>query len=119
MTLIEHIRTMDGRLRVMLIATALLVVPQIGQFAAIRDININGHESNLTLLFMVAAVFLVPTSLILTSVIAATAGKSWREHKNLLILGSVNLIISLSIIWFFFGQCSWADVFGIAIRSCR
>jgi uncharacterized membrane protein YozB (DUF420 family) len=110
---------MDGRLRVMVLATALLVVPQIGQFAAIRDINLNGHESNLTLLFMVAAIFLVPTSLILTIAIAATVRKSWREHQNLLILGAVNLVLCLSITWFFFSQCGWATVFGIALRSCH
>ena len=119
MTLVNNIRTMDRRLRIMLVATALLVVPQIGQFSSIRDINFHGHDSNLTLLFMFLTVFLVPTSLILTGVLLATIRHTWREHQNLLILGAVNLLICASLVWFFFGQCSWSAVFGIALKSCH
>lgn len=119
MTVLETLRTMDRRLRVMLIATALLLIPQIGEFVSIRDINTNGKQSALALLFMFAGVFIVPTSLILTAAILFTVKKSWREHQRLFILGIINILIIISVTWFFVGQCSWATVFGLALRSCH
>jgi hypothetical protein len=119
MSLLENLRTMDRRLRLMLGATVLLLVPQIGQFIAIRDINFTGHESNLAVLFMVIGIFIVPTSLILTAAILFIVRKNWRSQQRLCILGLVNLLLIGSITWFFLGQCSWASVFGLVLRSCR
>src|ERR1035437_1428167 len=97
MNLIARVRAMDRRLRVMLIATALLIVPQIGQFIAIRDINTSGHESTVAVLFMFATIFFVPTSLILTVAIIATIRRSWRSHERLALLGAINLLLVLSV----------------------
>jgi hypothetical protein len=119
MTFIDSVRHMDKRLRVMLIATALLIVPQIGQFASIRDINLTGHESGLDLLFMFAALFMLPTSVILSGAIMYTFRKAWREHQNLMILGAINVVISISLTWFFVSSCSWAFVFGLNLHGCH
>jgi hypothetical protein len=119
MVLIDSVRRMNKRLRVMLIATALLIVPQIGQFAAIRDLNLTGHESNLAILFQMASVFFLPTSIILSGAILATIRKNWREHQNLVILGLVNIVISINLIWFFVSACSWAMVFGLYLHTCH
>lgn len=118
MSLIESIRIMDRRLRLMLLSTALLLVSQIGQFAAIRDINTTGHESSLTILFALAALFFVPTSLILSGVIMYIVREQWREHERLMILGVLNFIIALNLTWFFIHQCSWSQVFGLTLKSC-
>jgi hypothetical protein len=119
MSLIANIRTMDKRLRLMLLATALLLVPGVGQFVSIRDLNTIGRASDLALLFNMASLFLVPTSLILTGVILYTIHRHWREHERLAILGLVNLIIVFNLAWFFLGQCGWSRVFGIALRVCH
>jgi hypothetical protein len=118
MSLIANIRTMDKRLRVMLIATALLLVPGIGQFVTIRDLNTAGHPSALALLFAVFGIFAIPTSLILSGVIVYTVRHSWREHERLVILGVLNLLLILNLAWFFAHACSWAKIFGIALKTC-
>jgi hypothetical protein len=117
MTFIESIRHMDKRLRVMLIATALLIVPQIGQFAAIRDLNLSGHESNLAVLFMMAGIFIIPTSFILTVALLATLKRGQR--KDLILLGLLNVIISISLTWFFVSPCAWATVVGMYLHTCH
>jgi hypothetical protein len=117
MTFIENIRHMDKKLRVMLIATALLIVPQIGQFAAIRDLNFLGHESAIAVLFMMAGIFFVPTSVILTVAILATLKRG--ERKDLLLLGLINVVISISLIWFFVSPCAWSTVVGLYLHSCH
>lgn len=119
MNFIDGVRRMNKRLRVMLIATALLIVPQIGQFVAIRDLNFSGHESNLAILFMMASVFFLPTSIILTGAILSTIRKNWTEHQDLLILGLVNVVITINLIWFFVSACSWATVFGLYLHTCH
>lgn len=119
MPLFDQVRSMNKRLRVMLIATALLVVPQIGQFLAIRDINFLGHESNLALLFTFAALAVIPTSVILTVAILYTVRSTWREHQNLAILGLLNLVISISLAWFLVSPCTWAMLFGLYLRGCH
>jgi hypothetical protein len=119
MAFIDQIQHMDKRLRMMLVSTALLIIPQIGQFAAIRDLNFTGRESDLATLFMLAALAIIPTSVILTSAILFTIRRTWREHQNLLILGLVNLVISISLGWFIVSPCSWAAVFGLYLRGCH
>ncbi len=119
MSFTNTIRTMDKRLRTMLIATGLLLIPQIGQFVAIADLNATGREGNLALFFMFAGIFIVPTSLILSGAIIYTIRHEWRQHRLLVLLGGLNKLISLSLIWFFVHQCSWAAVFGITLRNCQ
>ena len=118
MTFLSNIRTMDKRLRVMLISTLLLILPQIGQFMSIADINRTGHEGNLALFFMFAAIFIVPTSLILTAAIIMGVRRTWRQHRPLVLLGAINALIAINITWFFVHQCSWSHVVGIALKSC-
>src|SRR4051812_22153624 len=89
LTLVQRVRAMDKRLRVMLIATALLFIPQIGQFLAIRDINTAGHISGLALVFMFAGIFIIPTSAILTGAIMYVHRKDWRKHERIMILGVI------------------------------
>jgi hypothetical protein len=110
---------MDKRLRLMLVATTLLLITQIGQFVAIRDLNTSGHESPLAVLFSLVGIFFVPTSFILTGVIAYSVMNSWRSHQRLLILALVNLLIIASVTWFFADQCSWSAIFGVSLRTCR
>jgi len=115
----DRIRHLPKRLRVMLLCTGLLVVPGIGQFIAIRDLNTTGHIGDLALLFAMFGVFAVPTSLIITGAIFITARHHVREQERVLILGALNLLIALNLIWFFAHQCSWSQVFGIALRTCH
>lgn len=118
MSFIAAVRTMDKRLRLMLLSTALLLVPGIGQLVHIRDLNTAGRASDLALVFAFAGIFIVPTALILSGVVIATIRKSWRNHQRLVILGALNIFISLNLIWFFLHACSWAHMFGISIRAC-
>lgn len=107
-------------LRVMLIATGLLIVPQIGQFLAIHDLNTTGQQSSLTLLFLLVGIFTVPTSLILTGAIFYAARRHrTHEQERILLLGALNLLIVLNLAWFFIHQCSWSHVFDIALQACR
>jgi hypothetical protein len=119
MNLLTHIHTIDKRLRLLLLATAILLVPQIGQFIALRDLATAGRLSDLALLFMLTAIFIIPTSLILSTAILWTVRQTWREHRPLVLLGGLNIFIGLSLTWFFFHPCSWAAVFGLSIQSCH
>jgi hypothetical protein len=110
---------MDKRLRLMLLATALLIVPTIGQFSLIRDLNTGDTSSALTLLLNLSGVFFIPTSAILTGVILYLIRTDWRRHERLAILGAVNIIIILNLIWFDVAMCSWAQVFGLNIKTCH
>jgi len=114
-------RTRRGvrQLRLMLVATALLLVPQVGQFLAVHDLNVYGRVSDLTFLFQYAALFLIPTSLIVTTAIAWTVRRHWRRHERLLILAGINTLIALNLIWFLVDNCSWSQVFGLALKVCR
>jgi hypothetical protein len=116
--LYARIRAMDKRLRVMLIATALLIIPQIGQFLTIRDLNTSGQESGLALFFMFAGIIVIPTSAILTGAILAVIRKQWRRHERLVILGVINSLIILNLAWFLVDQCSWSQVFGLTLKVC-
>ena len=120
MKIAEKIRNMDKKLRVMLIATALLIVPQIGQFAAIRDLNLHGHESGLAILLMMAGIFFIPTSFILSVAIVGTLKTDERkERKDLILLGLLNVIISISLAWFIVSPCSWSTVVGMYLHTCH
>jgi hypothetical protein len=118
MNLIARVRTMNKALRVMLISLALLMLCQIGQFMSISDINRAGHEGDLAIFFLFAAIFIVPTSLILTSAILWGARGTWRQQRPIMLLGAINILIALNITWFFVHQCSWSQAVGIALRSC-
>jgi hypothetical protein len=118
MSLVTTLRTMDKRLRVMLIATALLIVPGVGQFVMIHDLNTAGRPSPLALLFAVFGLFAIPTSLILSAVIAYTVRATWREHERLIILGGLNLLLAINLVWFFVHACSWAKIFGLMLKTC-
>jgi hypothetical protein len=107
------------QLRVMLLATGLLLVPQVGQFVAVRDYNTVGHMGAAALLFAMAGVFIVPTSLILTVAIIWAVYHWWRSHERLIVLGVLNLIIILNLVWFFIAPCTWSQVFGLALKICR
>jgi hypothetical protein len=109
---------MDKRLRVVLIATGILIIPQIGLFMAVRDLNTSGHTSPLAFLFLIIGVFTVPTSVILSGAIVASVWRKWREHQPIVMLGVVNTLIALNIIVFVANQCVWAAVFNVGIKSC-
>ena len=119
MSLAENFRTMDKRLRLMLLATALLLVLGIGQFIAIRDLNTAGQFSSLALLFAMAGIFLLPTSVILSTVILYVNRRDLRAQRQLLVLGALNLILAINLIWFIANTCTWASAFGLAIRTCH
>jgi hypothetical protein len=119
MNLLSSFRHAEPRLRVTLIATALLIVPQIGQFVAMRDINATGHDSGIGILFDMAMVFLVPTSVILSGVILYTVRHHLREQRPLVTLAALNLLLAGSIIWFFATPCGWAHAFALTLRGCR
>lgn len=102
MNLITRVRTMDKQLRMMLIATFLLLLPQIGQFIAIADVTKSGRPGALAIFFEFAAIFIVPTSLILTAAIVYGLRRQWRSHIGIMLLGLLNFIIAANIIWFIF-----------------
>ena len=110
---------MDKRLRLLLIGTASLLIAQIGQFVAIRDINTIGHESGLALLFALVTIMVVPTTVIVTAVTLYTLRADWRQHERLFILGGINLLIAFGLALFFVDQCFWAQVFGLTLRGCH
>jgi hypothetical protein len=119
MSFSSAVRTMDKRLRTMLLSTVLLIVPTIGQAVALRDLATSGKLSGLAVLFEVVTIFFVPTSLILTGAIIMVVRKNYRQNERLVILGGLNILLAINIIWFFINACSWAQVFGIVIQSCR
>lgn len=115
----HKLRALDKRLRIMLIATALLFVPGVGQFVAIRDLNTIGHIGDLGLVFMFVAILVVPTSLILSGATLAVIAKSWRQHERAGILGLLNISLCLNLAWFFIHPCSWANISGVMLRTCQ
>jgi hypothetical protein len=110
---------MDKRLRLLLLSTALLLVPTIGQLIAVRDLNTSGRLSDLAFLFQLVGIFFVPTSIILTAAIFMVIRKRWREHERLAILCGLNALIAINLVWFAVHSCSWAQVFGMALKTCR
>lgn len=100
MNIINLVRTMDKTLRVMLIASALLLLPVIGQFMSWADMARDGRYSDLAIFFRFTAIFIVPTSLILSVAILSGIRTNWREHLALTILGVLNMLVALSVIWF-------------------
>jgi hypothetical protein len=120
MNLLALFRQAQPRLRVTVIATLLLIVPQIGQFLTMRDINSAvGHSAGLAILFDMVMVFFLPTSVILSGVILFTARKNWRAERRLVALASLNLILAASITLFFVSPCGWAHTFALTLRGCR
>lgn len=117
MSLATRVRELDKRLRVMLIATTLLVVPQIGQFVAISDLHRTGSLGTLAFFFMASAIFILPTSAILTLGVIFPLRHKLKIHEPLILLGSLNLLIVLSITWFFLTPCNWASAVGLIV--CR
>lgn len=109
---------MDKRLRAQLLASCLLLVPQIGQFMAIRDLNLTHRESGLSILLAMAGIFIIPTSAILSGAVNYSYHKVWRQHQAVILLGIVNLAIALSLAWYTVSPCSWASVAGITIYGC-
>lgn len=118
MGFIAKIRSLEPRLRVMLIATACLIVPQIGQISVISSTNATGKESGLAFAFMFASIFFISTSVILSSVIMWTMRREWQDHRPIMLLGSLNLLLAINFIWFFFSPCGWTQTFGIVLRGC-
>lgn len=112
-------RLATRQLRMMLAATGLLLVPQLGQFLAVHDINTAGHVSDLTLLFQLTSLFFIPTSLILTGAIAWAVRHWWRNHEPLIILAGINTLIAVNLILFFINPCFWSQVFGLALKGCH
>ena len=103
----------------MIAATVLLLVPQLGQFLAVHDINTAGHVSDLTLLFQLTSLFFIPTSLILTGAIVWAVRRWWRNHEPLMILAGINTLIAINLILFFINPCFWSQVFGLALKGCH
>jgi Ni/Fe-hydrogenase subunit HybB-like protein len=114
-------RIKDPKLRITLIATALLIVPQVGQFVTMHDLNTTGHNSGISILFMMALVFLVPTSIILSGTVIYITRKAWRtsENRRVVALAALNIVLALSIVWFFFSPCSWAEAFALTMKACK
>lgn len=106
------------QLRFMVISTGLLLLCSIGQVIAIHDLNSSGKLSGLALVFKFAGIFLVPTAVILTGAIMLVLRRKWREHERIMILGLLNLLIALNLVWFFVSACTWSQVFGLALRTC-
>ena len=116
---IERVRTMDKRLRLMVIATLLLLIPGIGQFIALHDLATTKQLSPLALLFAFSALAIIPTSLILTGAILYLIRRHWGRHEKLAILGLLNLLLVVNLTWFFVHACSWGMVFGVNLTACR
>jgi hypothetical protein len=114
----ERWRTMDKRLRLLLLSTALLAVVGIGQFVGLHDLGTTGKLSSVAFLFMVAGIFFVPTAMILSGVILYTIRRQWREHEQLVVLGALNLVLGLNLVWFFLSACTWAGALGLVLKGC-
>jgi hypothetical protein len=112
-------RLKSRQLRIMLLATALLLIPGIGQFVAIHDINTSGRLSDLAILFKIAGIFIIPTSIILSVAIIMAVRHWWRSHEAIITLGVINILIALNLTWFFIHACSWSQVFGLTLKACR
>ena len=99
---IARVRTMDKRLRVVAISTALLVLPEIGHYISLGDIQRTGRLGDLALFFMFAAIFIVPTSLILTAAVLVSVRRKLRRHSAITMLSVLNVVLAADIVWFFF-----------------
>jgi hypothetical protein len=119
MNLLARIRQADPRLRITLIATALLIVPQVGQFVIMRDLNAGVKESGVAVLFMMALVFIIPTSIILSGATIYSTRKAGGDHRRLQALAILNIILALSITWFFVSPCTWSAAFALTLAGCH
>lgn len=119
MTIISFARNLDKRLRLLVISTGLLLLPQIGQFISLADLAKGHRVSDLAIFFQFAAIFIVPTSLILTGAVLYTYRQTWRDHRPALLLGAMNLLLAINITWFLIEPCSWATAVGLGLTACR
>ncbi len=119
MPFIERVRTMNKRLRLMLLATALLFVPQVGQFVSIRSLNVSHQQSAIGLLLALVGIFIIPTSLILSLAILYSYRATLKTQQPIVLLGVLNILIALSLAWFTVGQCSWSQAVGIGLYGCK
>jgi hypothetical protein len=112
-------RGLAGPQRVLTIATAILAVPLFGQLVSLKDLTTTGHSSALAFLLMALSVFVLPTTIILIAVIAATAWPKRLEHRALLAVCAADLLVVALILWYFFDPCGWMHVFGLVARECK
>ena len=119
MGIISQFRSMDKRLRVLIIATGLPFLPQIGQFISLAALAKGDAPSDLAVFFQFAAIFIVPTSLILTAAVLYSHRQTWREQRPEMLLGAMNALLAINIIWYFIEPCSWAQAVGLGLKACR
>ena len=100
--LLSYVRSMDKRLRALLISGALLAVPFIGQLLAASGKNPSGGLGNLALFFRFSAIFIVPTALILSAAVIASTPPNLAHRRLELGLSGVIVLLGLEITWFFF-----------------
>jgi len=74
------------QLRVMLLCTVLLTVPQLGRI---------WHH---TVIFEFIGLFSVPTGIIPTVAIAWTVRRRWRENRVLLALAALNVLLFIAAV---------------------
>lgn len=99
---IQFVRNMDRRLRVVSLCTALLLLPEVGHALALGDIARTGHRGDLAFFFAFTAIFIVPTSLILSAAAYMAVRQSARDHRVLVVLCVINLSLAADLTWFFF-----------------
>lgn len=115
---IEYIRRMDKRLRATLLATVLLLVPQIGQFVTIRALNVAHRGSSIGLLLEMVGVFLIPTSFIVTSAVVWSYRGQLRKHQPILLLAALNFLLIVSMVGYLVSPCIWSEVVAIQLHGC-
>ena len=94
---ITAVRALHKRTRIMLISTALLVIPVLGQILT----QSGSRDPALAFFFVFAGIFIVPTSVILSTAVGWSLRREWQAHKTVMVLCAISIITSLELLWFF------------------
>ena len=108
----------DKRLRLVLIATALLLLLQGAQILIVAQRNLGDSTTNQGFTFAFACLFLIPTSLILTGTVLWLLRRERSDFKPLFLLGAVNVLLAVQLGWFAVHPCSWAAGLGLRLAGC-
>ena len=131
---LESAPRLKPRLRVMLIASASLVVLQAGQILAVLEKVAVSTLPNFTprsathfadasgFLFVSAALFIIPSALILTLSVLLAGGvqnkQSFSHSVWLRPLAAINLVIIINSSWYAVSPCLWGQALGLNLTGC-
>ncbi len=118
MKFVALLRTLEPRLRIMLIATTLFAILQGGQFMLIAQRNLGGAAGSSGFLYVLTSLFFIPSGIILTGAVLWLVRHNSATQRPLLLLGLINILLAFHLAWYAIDSCSWAMMLGLQLGGC-